>query len=328
VTRNRLEFKAIGAIFAGASIVGVAGLAATASGCRGATQITLHLSTDLNCSDPSAWQGVAVYVGSPGADVETKAATLTTSACNAGGVIGTVVVTPSGADDDDVGIRVVAGVTTKPEACAASDYAGCIVSRRTIRFTPHTSLDVDIALDGTCVGISCDAYHSCALGSCVEATVGNTQPADAGIVGPTVRCGDNGARCATTGDVCCLTVDIEAGTTTGQCEPSTECPPTSAVLRCDKESDCDYLAADGGLGGICALSFTNAPAANGFQPNFVSLSQCLSRDVVLPPDASFAFGLELCDDRQACLGGQFQCISSTGDPANPLPGYYWCDLQK
>lgn len=323
MTRNRLEFKLISCL-----ACACVALAPAAMSCRGATQITLHLSTDLDCSNPAAWQGVAVYVGSPGADVETKAATLTTTACNGDRTIGTVVVTPSGANDDDVGVRVVAGVTTKPEDCATNDYAGCIVSRRTIRFTPHSNLDVDVALDGTCLGISCDAFHSCALGSCVEATVGNTGPADAGILGPTVRCGDNGARCATTGDVCCLTTDFDAGTTTGECKPSTECPPTSTVLRCDKESDCNDLASDGGSGGLCVLSYTVVPGQNSFVADHVTLSQCLPREVALNDGGFVGAIIELCDDRQPCLGGQFQCIASTGFPANPLPGYFWCAISE
>ncbi|MFI5300949.1 MAG: hypothetical protein ACHREM_22940, partial [Polyangiales bacterium] len=264
----------------------------------------------------------------PGADVETKAPTLTTLDCNADRTIGTLVVTPSGANDEDVGIRVVAGVTTKPEDCAANGYVGCVVARRTVRFTPHSSIDVDVALDGQCEGISCDAFHSCALGSCIEATVGNVTTPDAGIVGPTVRCGDNGARCATTGDVCCLTVDVDAGTSTGECKPSTSCPSTSIVLNCDKASDCDFMRGDSGQGGTCILSNPTKAGDTAWEPNTIALSPSVPFDIVFPPDGGYyGYSLGLCDDRQACVGGTFTCIASQSDPPNLLPGYFWCQQQ-
>lgn len=42
--------------------------------CKGATEVKLDIRTNANCKDPAAWKGVAVYVGRPGEDVESKAA--------------------------------------------------------------------------------------------------------------------------------------------------------------------------------------------------------------------------------------------------------------
>ena len=81
---------------------------------------------------------------------------------------------------------------------------------------------------------------------------------------PNVRCGDNGAVCPTSGNVCCLSVDTAAGTTTGECRPPETCPPTSLVLYCDDESDCPRLSPDGVVG-ICNLSFEHE-ADNYFTP--------------------------------------------------------------
>jgi hypothetical protein len=55
------------------------------------------------------WHGVAISVGEPGVDVESKAPVLTTSACS-GGEIGTLDVVPTGSSSAQVGIKVVAGI--------------------------------------------------------------------------------------------------------------------------------------------------------------------------------------------------------------------------
>lgn len=60
-------------------------LLAALGSCRGATEIRLHVRTNAPCTDPSKWQGIAVYVGQPGADVENKAPALTATDCDANG---------------------------------------------------------------------------------------------------------------------------------------------------------------------------------------------------------------------------------------------------
>ena len=60
--------------------------------CLGPTEVTVSIRTNAPCTDPARWKGVAVYVGAPGIDVESKAPTLTTTACDADGNIGSIVV--------------------------------------------------------------------------------------------------------------------------------------------------------------------------------------------------------------------------------------------
>jgi hypothetical protein len=299
-------------------------VATSVAGCREATQITLHVHTDMPCSADDAWHGVAVYVGEPGQELETAAPTLVTRTCDQNGHVGSLVVVPSSSKSAAVGVRVVAGIDAKPEECQSAAYKGCIVARRALRFTPHDGLDVDIELASDCEDKPCDAEHTCEVGLCVSAET-KQAPAPLPVESPSVRCGDNETRCATSGDVCCLTVDLEHGTTTGECKPSAACPPTSVVLFCDDDDDCpDDDAA--GLKGMCWVSYW--PVENlPFIPRTISQSSCryARRSFV-----GTAVGLVMCQDRQDCLDGAYTCRSSAdpGASVNQLPGYFWCAVDN
>jgi hypothetical protein len=297
---------------------GLAGLVLVS--CLGATQVELHVATNARCRDTSQWKGVSIAVGSP-TDVETKAPTLTTTACDGNGQVGSLVVVPTGSDSDEIGIRVVAGIARNPEDCAANRYEGCIVARRSIRFSPHKTLDVYVTLTNDCVGISCDATHTCVNGDCVDTQLAGSPEPGGGTAG-TVRCGDNGVRCSTSGQVCCLSVDIDAGTTFGECKEPTSCPATSMVLNCDKESDCAGPSRDdAGRPNMCCLSYTNG-VGNAYQPASIAGSQCLPYEAC----TGGSWGLELCSDRQACLDGKLACYSGSTVPPGLMPGYFWCKL--
>lgn len=287
--------------------------------CREPTEITLQIRTNVRC-DGKSWRGVAVYVGEPGEDAERAAPTLVTTQCDEQGYIGSLVVVPSGSKQSEVGVRVVAGLEREPEACADADYQGCIVSRRSLRFTPHSSLQLDVTLAADCVSVGCDPLHTCADGSCVDTarTLTMAAPDVPPLSGPTVHCGDNGAVCGTTGDVCCLAIDVEQGTTHGDCRPAKDCPVASAVLRCDDDTDCprdpvnDYA-------GVCLLSFVGGDIHN---PGRVTLAQCLYAQ---HDSAQGAAGLTLCQERVPCVDQFFPCLPTAGGGnPNPLPGYYWC----
>jgi hypothetical protein len=295
-----------------------------ASSCRDATQVVLNVHTDLPCTG-EAWQGVAVYVGEPGNDVEHTSPTLVSQSCDESGAVGSLVVTPSGAKDGELGLRVVAGVTKNPEQCQDDDYQGCVVARRALRFTPHESLELDVELTADCVSIGCDAEHSCVAGRCVESrSLSQALPAPPVVAGPSVRCGDEGVRCATRGDVCCLAVDREAGTTSGDCRPAEDCPSSNIVLNCDDDSDCDPLDDVTGRAGVCSLSYTTAPDVDQWTPQSIGLSSC--RYLYVGSIATH-WSLALCQTRDACGGDrEFPCRESRGAPTNPLPGYFWCEL--
>jgi hypothetical protein len=307
-----------------AAAAGLSALAAVAViaivSCLGATQVELHVTTNLPCTDRSQWKGVAVYVGSPN-DVETKAPTLTTTTCGANGQIGSLVIVPTGSESDEIGIRVVAGVTRDPEECAANQYAGCVVARRSLHYSPHKSLDAYVALTDDCVSIPCDPSHTCIGSTCTDtqAVDGTPAPADGGTSQRTVRCGDNGARCPTTGQVCCLSVNFDAGTTSGQCMDPASCPPTSIVLNCDKESDCAGPRDDAGRPNVCCLAHTEGQTGGG-QPTSISGSQCLAYERC----TNKIYGLELCSDRQPCVDRTVQCSAGATVPPGLLPGSFWC----
>jgi hypothetical protein len=303
--------------------VGIAAASAVAglvlASCLGATQIELHVATNAPCRDSSQWKGVSIAVGSP-TDVETKAPTLTTTACQSGGDVGSLVIVPTGSNTDEVGILVVAGISRNPEDCAANHYQGCIVARRSIRFSPHKTLDVYVTMTNDCIGISCDATHTCVNGECVDTQSVEAPPPGTSGVG-TVRCGDNGVRCPTSGQVCCLSVDVDAGTTLGECKEPSLCPPTNIVLNCDKESDCAGPRDDAGLPPVCCMSYT-VGAGNGNTPNKIIGSQCLPFESC----AGTGWGNEFCMDRQACVDGTKACDVGVTLPPGLMPGYFWCVL--
>lgn len=283
--------------------------------CRDATQIVLEIRTPMQCGDEDSWRGVAVYVGKPGAELERQAPTLVTKDCGADGRIGSLVIAPSGEKNDEVGVVVVAGVQRNPEDCEANGYRGCVVARRAVRFVPHDELELEVELTPDCVNIGCDPAHSCYQGICAaaEPSVARTMPS-----APVVRCGDNGVFCPTTGDVCCLTVDVEAGTTHGECRQGSLCQ--GIVLNCDDDSDCPRGGPNNQLAGVCALSFVAGPGP--FTPASVALSAC---HVATTEGLGGSLGLGLCQERKACVDQTVPCRASAGEP-NQLPGYFWCEL--
>jgi hypothetical protein len=300
--------------------------------CAAPTEIRLRVHTNVPCTDPTKWKGVAIYAGAPGAGLESKAPALTTTECDEHGLVGTLVVVPSGSKDDEVGLRVVGGIAHAPEECAAHGYKGCIVARREVRFNRHQALDLDVALTSECVDLGCDSTHTCVAGMCTETErvpLTSEPPPDAGVAPldpskPMVRCGDNGVFCPTSGNVCCLTVNRDAGTTSGECKASALCPPTSIVLNCDDESDCTSFS-DADSPGVCLLSYT-APVENTpYLPGIVSLAQCMNFRLF---GVTIGVGLELCQTREqdGCVDGNFACGRSEGSPNNPLPGYFWCKV--
>lgn len=286
--------------------------------CLGPTQLVVDVRTNVPCTDSTQFKGVAIYVGEPGIDVETRAPQLATNSCDASGEVGTLVVTPTGANDAQVGIRVVAGLTRNPEECAAKNYDGCIVARRTVRYLAHTSQTVVVALTSDCVGNACDLNHTCVNGSCTD-TLTATGPVapDGGVLlsGPTVRCGDYGTRCAANDseNVCCVTfASSDAGASQGACVNPAACPSTSALLRCDDSSDCPAGDASDPL--VCCASKTDAP-------------EIVTNSICTPLSACLLGGhgggqVLLCQDRGACptSGDALNCI-----PADVAPGYYRCD---
>jgi hypothetical protein len=310
------------------------GLLLGVTSCRSATELTVTISTNASCEEVKTWQGVAVYVGKPGAESEEQAPTLVTNHCEGDGLIGSLVVVPSGAKDDVVGVRVVAGVAQSPEACTANGYKdGCIVARRAIRFTPHSDLALEVDLLKSCLNIGCDPQNTCIDKSCQPSAVApppavstpvptpspttSTEPPAPGT--PTVRCGDDGVFCATSGDVCCLTVDADAKTTHGDCRRASLCK--GIVLNCDDDTDCPRGGVNKDYPAICSLSYTSNEDTP-YVPLEIAHSQCL---IAVPGNGGPGRprSLALCEERVACADAQFPCMASG---SSLLPGYNWCQV--
>ena len=148
------------------------------SGCRDATAVMLRVTTDLSC-DASMPVTTSISVGSA-LSYETRAPTAVTTACDPRtGTIGSLVLVPSGNDDEALAVQVItATLGKKPEECRA-DAKSCIVARRVLRFVPHATLELPVVMKGACLAVTCAPYETCASGRCQSNAVevaGTTPP--------------------------------------------------------------------------------------------------------------------------------------------------------
>ena len=145
----------------------------TTAACKDPTQITVEITTDVKCTD---LRGTSITVGDL-AGLDDRPLTTQTTTCDPDRArIGSMVIVPSGADDETVAIRVIVGLGKDPATCLPPSYGpGCIVARRAIRFVPHTSLTLPIFLATSCNGIACGATDTCVQGNCRPATIPDPQ---------------------------------------------------------------------------------------------------------------------------------------------------------
>lgn len=135
--------------------------------CRGATEITVDVSTDLDCSDHA---GTTITVGKLGALPNIP--TTKSIQCGTDKSIGTLVIIPSAGNDEVVAFQVTTGVGIDPELCGdPKNAAQCIVARRALRFIPHESLRVKVPMRVDCRGVKCDATSTCVHGACIPAAI-------------------------------------------------------------------------------------------------------------------------------------------------------------
>ena len=144
-------------------------LIVTLGSCREPTELTLELTTDLSCAELG---DTTIYVGSAeelARPLSSLTAAAVTHGCMASrdGRIGSIVVLPSGSDDERFSIRVVAG--RSGSNCTADLRSGCIEARRSLGFVPHTPLYLPLALSKTCENVICvNASDTCIDGVCVN----------------------------------------------------------------------------------------------------------------------------------------------------------------
>ncbi len=150
--------------------LGVAALVALLlASCRAATEIDVDIVTDVPCDDQ---KGSAVTVGLLGA-IETRPISTASDRCDrATGSLGRLVLAPSGDDSAEVSFKIVLGVHRTTEKCVAPAYEGCIVARRSLRFSPHTRLDLPVFLRKECLDVPCGPDETCVKGAvCVKARI-------------------------------------------------------------------------------------------------------------------------------------------------------------
>lgn len=139
-------------------------------GCREPTQITVVLSTDVECSRVvETTLGVGTL-----SNVNDKPPVSSRKGCkNAAGRIGSLVVVPSGDDGDEVALLAVMSVDGAENVSCAPLAPGpkCVVARRALRYVPHTPLTLPIELSTSCLGVKCDPTETCFKGLCVSATI-------------------------------------------------------------------------------------------------------------------------------------------------------------
>jgi hypothetical protein len=292
--------------------------------CRDATEITLKIRTDLPCQDKASWKGVAIYVGKPGQDVEETSATTVVHECDADGSVGSLVIVPSGSKSEGVGVRVVAGIEVEPEACKSHDnYAGCVVARRALRFNPHHDLELDVELASDCVSVGCDSTHSCKGGSCQPAASVDPElePDPVTPEAASVRCGDDGVRCPTNGNLCCLSVDFANQKAKGDCRPMEQCPVGNIVLQCDDDSDCKDPSDPKAF---CNLAFSATSPDRPYHAMSIGFSHC---SPATQEAAGEAEALGLCEKHERCIDDRFACRDSQDAETHlsVLPHYFWCE---
>jgi hypothetical protein len=170
--------------------------------CREPTVVVVDVKTTAACSDVGS---TTVTVGHLG-EVESKFATSSTDGCEGAGSIGRVVVQPSGSNDDELAVKVITGIRQSADQCHEPDYKGCIVSRRAIRYSPHTSLRLVVTMDLACKDVPCGATQTCVHGDCRSAAIADPSKCagpdgcDEAALAPPVDAGPGGKGDATIGE--------------------------------------------------------------------------------------------------------------------------------
>lgn len=151
----------------------------------------------------TALRGVDIVVASAAQEAEDRidlrslSASVPRGQCDPDGrTIGSLVLTPSGSR---AAVTVVARVVDGAPCTKATNFKGCIVSRRTFAFIEHAALTLPITLEPSCVDVPCDVKTSCRAGTCVDANAdcseqsGNCiSPAEPGSTGGPAPDGDAG----------------------------------------------------------------------------------------------------------------------------------------
>jgi hypothetical protein len=152
---------------------------AIATSCKDPTEIVVDVRTNV----PYRTDIVTSFtVGTPGQTEGAFPTTETRAPFSPAGDVGSLVVVPGNAKDSAVSVKVVMGIGREARDCTTANAQGCIIARRTLRYVPHTRLDLPITLYSACIGVPCDPDTTCnILGQCVPADVGDASACAGGV---------------------------------------------------------------------------------------------------------------------------------------------------
>lgn len=159
-------------IVGGAFVVGLVMVFA----CAEPTALVVEVHSEIPCS---ANAQVAIYGARTVAELATSAPSAFATRCDAetGGMVsrGSIVLTPTGSNDEPIAFAVVTRDDSTPveTGCAAGSatLARCISARRQIAFLPRTTMTMRVDLRTSCLGVTCGANETCVKGLCITSRV-------------------------------------------------------------------------------------------------------------------------------------------------------------
>lgn len=176
-----------------------AALLVTAPSCLAPTQITVVVTTDVDCGIVTKTQ-TEVAIGTRASVDQGTGQNVTATMC-AGNDVGSIALVPSGATESvAVGVYLSTKLGKPSSACRANT-TDCIVARRVIGYVPHTPLTLPIHLSLSCLNVTCASGQTCVDGKCASDTI-DTARCAGGVCGPAALNppGDAGALDAACGD--------------------------------------------------------------------------------------------------------------------------------
>ena len=253
--------------FVGVAACGLA-IAASTANCATATEIIVEVRAEpALCKNPQGIEtGIAVATVDSINDEELE---IFQTGCTGDQMIGKLTITPSGAKDAEVGIRIVTGVGIPAGDCHGPKWENCILARRTMRFKPREANYLAVYLSTACIGKGC-GEKECDRGACVDV---ETIPDDGGEAVPPdasdrdrnepdddggfeldagqdacVLCSGQGRTCD--GKTCNIDCDDIGCVNKALCPPQLDC-----VFRCPNPGQCNGTQCPGTTG-ACTFNCT------------------------------------------------------------------------
>jgi hypothetical protein len=298
--------------------------------CREPTQITLEVTTDVPCANV---RGTTVTVGTLDSLEGKQTAASVTNRCQTQR-IGSLVLVPSGANDDTVALRVVTGVKVRPDECTPeSGYKGCVVARRALRFIPHTPLYLPVEMSQSCLDVTCDPSETCFKGQCVPATIADPESCTSG--GSCQPSAPNGGPSDAGGDALDAGADspedssVDGATDAAPDADAASCNPPDAGGVCSVFPQCgcasgQTCAFEPPLGATACVATGNAPSwsACGGPGTCQAGAVCELGSPGVDGGVCYPYCLSASD-----CAGQGVCVPlvvASGGTQVPIPGAFGC----